>query len=244
MLFAGKLVEKMTDNSIRKAFESSLLKIKAVLNESEKDHLENLQSHIEVQRVPQVDHPFPNHFLTGLQKAAVEKEVVRLEYCSHYAGDVTEREVEPIGLFYYANAWHLIAWCRLRSGYRDFRTDRIKTLKMTGVKFDARNLLSFQEYLATLVQGNREMEKVVVMFGKTHARFIGSTKYFYGFASEEELETHIRMTFFTCHMKSLCKWLLMFGSGVTIEQPERAKDIIAELLEELNFHHNFQTVDP
>src|SRR6187551_425409 len=37
MLFAGKLVEKMTDKSIRKEFESALLKIKAVLNESEKD---------------------------------------------------------------------------------------------------------------------------------------------------------------------------------------------------------------
>lgn len=242
MLFAGKLVEKLTDHSIRKAFESSLLKIKAVLNDSEKDHLESLQSHIEV-RTPHGDPPFPNHFLTSLQKAAVEKEVVRLEYCSNYSDDVIERDVEPIGLFYYSNAWHLIAWCRLRSGYRDFRADRIKTLKMTNVKFDSRNLLSFQEYLATLVQGNREMEKIVVLFDKTHARFIGSTKYTYGFASEEELETQVRMTFLTCYMKALCKWLLMFGSGVTIEQPEKAKDIIGELLEELNFHHNVQAVD-
>ena len=243
MLFAGKLVEKMTDKSIRKEFESALLKIKAVLNESEKDHLENLHSHIEVMRAPQPENPFPNHFLTTIQKAAVDKEVLKIEYSTNYSEEITWRDVEPIGLFFYSNAWHLIAWCRLRSGYRDFRTDRIKTLKQTGTKFDSRNLLSLQEYLATLVQGNREMEKVVVLFDKAHAKFMGSTKYMHGFASEEELETKVRMTFLTGYLKSLCRWLLMFGNAVTIEQPEKAKEIISELLEELNFHYQTQAIE-
>src|SRR3954466_13308775 len=52
MLTAWKLVEKMTDVSIRKGYESALLKIKSVLNNAEKDHLENLQSSIEVFRYP------------------------------------------------------------------------------------------------------------------------------------------------------------------------------------------------
>jgi predicted DNA-binding transcriptional regulator YafY len=242
MLFAGKLVEKMTDKSIRKAFESSLLKIKAVLNDAEKDHLENLQAHVEVLRTPQPEQPFPNHFLTSIQKAAVDKDVLRIEYSSSSADEVTLREVEPLGLFYYSNAWHLIGWCRLRSGYRDFRTDRIKTLKSTGVKFDPRNLLSLQEYLATLVQGNREMEKVVLVFDKTYARYVGNSKYTYGFVSEEDLDTKVRMTFLTGHIKPLCRWLLMFGNCVTIEQPEKAKEIIVTLLEELNFH--YQAVVP
>lgn len=242
MLFAGKLVEKMTDNSIRKEFESALLKIKAVLNESEKDHLENLQAYVEVKNTPHDQPPFPNHFLTRIQKAVVDKEVLRMEYSSNYADELTIREVEPIGLFYYSNAWHLIAWCRLRSGYRDFRTDRIKTLKLTGNKFDPRNLLSLQEYLATVVQGNREMEKVVVVFDKSNARFIGNMKYIYGFASEEEFDNKVRMTFLTGYLKSICRWLLMFGNTVTIEQPEKAKEIITGLLDELNFHYQAQVV--
>ena len=82
MLFAGKLVEKMTDKSIRKEFESALLKIKAVLNEAEKDHLENLHAHVEVMKHPHDEQPFPNHFLTSIQKAAVDKEVLRIEYSS------------------------------------------------------------------------------------------------------------------------------------------------------------------
>lgn len=242
MLFAGKLVEKMTDKSIRKEFDSALLKIKAVLNESEKDHLENLHAHVEVKNMPHDQPPFPNHFLTAIQKAAVDKEVLRIEYASNYAEEVTTRDVEPIGLFFYSNAWHLIAWCRLRSGYRDFRTDRIKTLKSIGIKFDSRNLLSLQEYLATVVQGHREVQKVVVLFDKRDAKFIGNMKYMYGFASEEELDTKVRMTFLTGYIKSICRWLLMYGKSVTIEHPEEAKEIIFEFLEELNLHYQRQVV--
>jgi predicted DNA-binding transcriptional regulator YafY len=46
LLLAGKLVERMTDHSVRKAFESALLKIKSVLNDAEKDYLEMLQTSV------------------------------------------------------------------------------------------------------------------------------------------------------------------------------------------------------
>src|SRR6187551_1914868 len=69
MLTAGKLVEKMTDVSIRKAYESALLKIKSVLNDSEKDHLENLQSSIAVFRAPDYQPDFPNQYMAEIQRA-------------------------------------------------------------------------------------------------------------------------------------------------------------------------------
>ena len=46
MMMAGKLVERLTDQSVRVAFNGALLKIKSVLNEAQKDHLESLQDHI------------------------------------------------------------------------------------------------------------------------------------------------------------------------------------------------------
>src|SRR4249920_2164219 len=75
ILLAGKLVEKMTDESIRVSFESALMKIKSVLADREKDHLETLESFVEVQMPRQHQQPqFPNHFLTDIQKALVNKE--------------------------------------------------------------------------------------------------------------------------------------------------------------------------
>lgn len=242
MLLAGKLVEKMTDKSIRQAFESSLLKIKAVMNESDKDLLEDLHSHIEVRRMPMDEHQFPNDFLSGIQRAVVAKDVVRMEYFSNYNEQSTQRDVEPIGLVYYSAAWHLIAWCRLRNGYRDFRADRIQNLSMPGIKFDGRNLLSLQEYLASMIQGNQELHKIIVSFDQPTVRYVQNAKYFYGFVSEETLDTKVRMTFLTAYIKPFCKWLLSYGASVDIEYPETTKEIMLDLVEELTNHYARETV--
>ena len=242
MLLAWKLVEKMTDKSVRDAFDSALLKVKAVLSESGKDHLESLHAHIQVQRMPQEAQPFPNHFLTDIQRAVVDKDAVRLEYFS--TEDVlTVREVEPIGLFFYSGAWHLIAWCRLRNGYRDFRTDRIKSLSFTGSKFDNRNLISLQEYLDTVVRGNRDVKEVIVRFDPSASKHIRHMKYFYGFVSEEECQNKVRMRFLTSGLQSFCRWLLMFGNAVEVEYPEGLKDMMASLVDELSAHYLSQSVN-
>jgi predicted DNA-binding transcriptional regulator YafY len=237
LVLAGKLVEKMTDKSIKDEFQSALFKIQSVLHDPEKDHLESLQSQIEVWQRPKAENDFPDHYLKDIQKAVVDKEVLKLDYFRSYSEEQTTREVEPIGLFYYGEAWHLIAWCRLRNGYRDFRADRIKDLKVTSVKFDSRNLFTLKEYLATVVRSHHEMHHVVVLMQKSAARFIGSGRYNYGFVSEEEADGRVRMTFLTGYLKGITRWLLMFGSEVEIESPARVKEIMCELVEELSEHY-------
>jgi predicted DNA-binding transcriptional regulator YafY len=240
MLLAGKLVEKMTDKSVRTAFDSALLKITSVLNEAGKDHLETLHSHIEVRDYPRredAEETIPGNFLTEIQKAVVDKEALKIDYFSSYSDELTSRIVEPIGLFHYSTAWHLIAWCRLRNGYRDFRVDRIRELTLTGEKFDPRNLITLQEYLMTVVQGNREVQKMSVLFEKKYARYVQNARYNYGFVSEEIVDDKVRMTFLTGHIHYLCRWLMMFGSTVEIESPDEAKTIMRDLIEELNEHY-------
>lgn len=237
LVLAGKMVEKMTDKSVRQEFESALSKIQAVMQDTEKEHLEALQSHIEVWQPLRNAQGFPDDYLTTIQKAAVEKDILKLQYFSSYSNELNHREVEPIGLYYYGDAWHLIAWCRLRNSYRDFRIDRIKELMLSNEKFDARNLFTLKEYISTVLRANREMHSVSILFERNAARFIGKTRYNYGFVSEEDLGEKIRMTFLTCYIKGLCHWLLMFGNRVEIESPDLVKQQVAELVEELAEHY-------
>lgn len=237
LVLAGKLVEKMTDKSIQQGFDSALYKIQSVLHDPEKDHLESLQSHIEVWQNPRQESEFPDHFLADVQRAVVEKEVIRMEYFSSYSSEQTQREIEPIGLFYYGDAWHLIAWCRLRNGYRDFRVDRIKEMKFAGIRFDPRNLMTLKEYLSTVVQSHNEMHSVVVVFERSAARFIGKNRYLYGFVSEEDINGKVRMTFLTGHLNGIARWLLMYGNSVEIESPSILKERMIALVEELTEHY-------
>lgn len=237
LLTAGKLIEKMTDDSIRKAYESALLKIKSVLNSSEKDHLENLQSSIAVFRMPDHKPEFPNQFMAEIQRSISRRNVLKLAYVSSGKQEHTSRMVEPIGVVYYSGHWHLIAWCRLRNGYRDFRIDMIQSMHNTGDVFDPRSHFTLQEYFNSLMKAHEEMEKAVVVFDKTASAYARNSRYYYGYVSEEELGDKCRMTFLVISPRSFCKWLMMFGNAVEIESPTSLRQTMEELVEELAAHY-------
>jgi predicted DNA-binding transcriptional regulator YafY len=236
MLVAGKLVEKMADKSVRTAFDSAMHKIKAVLNESGKDHLQNLESHIEIFLRPKYevkDSEFPDHFMTEIQKAVAKKETLKIDYCS-VTDELTQREVEPIGIFYYSMAWHLIGWCRLRNGYRDFRADRIKNLINTGVHFEGRNLISLKEYFQSMFQSNKDLMKAVVIFDKSSLR----GRPIYGSITTTDLGDRVRAEFLLDNLGYMSRWLLMYGTSVEVEEPEELKSMMTELSEELYVHYS------
>lgn len=235
MLLAGKLVEKMTDKSVRQAFESAMNKIKAVLKESEKDHLEHLDEVVHVHYRQWTRSPeLPNHFMTDIQKAVANKILLKITYFSS-KNETTEREVEPIGLFFYSGAWHLIGWCRLRKGYRDFRSDQIKELVLTGDNFDGKNLLSLQEYFKTAdVDGNRRLIKVRLTFDKQGL----SSRPFYGSINEKDLGDRVQVDFLMDNLEHAVRWLFMFGTSVEIEEPEELKTLVNKRAEELFLHYS------
>ncbi|MFI6486032.1 helix-turn-helix transcriptional regulator [Streptomyces sp. NPDC050564] len=60
-----------------------------------------------------------------VREALTAGRTLRLEYAD-VAGAVTGRTVEPLGFLGGDDHWYLLAWCRLRSGVRCFRLDRIR----------------------------------------------------------------------------------------------------------------------
>ncbi|HET9055058.1 MAG TPA: WYL domain-containing protein, partial [Cyclobacteriaceae bacterium] len=220
--------------SMKTAFESAMFKIKAVLSEPEKDHLEQLHAHVEISVATRpARHDFPDHFITEIQRAAVKKNILEIEY-SNNGHTQTKRQVEPIGLFYYSAAWHLIAWCKLRNGYRDFRADRIKNLVNTGQAFEGRNLLSLQEYFKSVFFSHHGMQKVIATFNK-ESMF---DRPLYGSTTQTDLGDKVRVEFMVENITHMMHWLLMFGKAVQIEEPEELRVKMSEFAEGLALHHS------
>jgi predicted DNA-binding transcriptional regulator YafY len=242
MLLAGKLVDKMADKSVRSAFESSLNKIKSVLNDSERDHLESLDQHVEVFLRSRFEYrdenEFPNHFLTDIQRAISRHEVLSLNY-SNAENEISEREVEPIGIYYYSLSWHLIGWCRKRNEYRNFRSDRIRSLINTGQKFEARSKISLDEYFKSQFESNPNIKKVIVIFDKAQLK----GQKLYGSISHEDLGEKIRCTFLVDNFDYMARWLLMFGMSATIEEPIELYQMVMKRTEDLSRHYNLEKVN-
>ena len=237
MLLGSKILEKESDQSIKENFDNALLKIKAVLKFQEKDHLENLEEHIAVLPMPKMDNNnFQNNFLSEIQNAIVNRETIKFEYFSNYTGQLNSREAEPSGLCHYGDHWHLIAYCRMRNDFRDFRIDRISKLRRQNERFDKDRKADFQNFVKQMLIG-LPLEEVQLLFDKQVVRYIGQQKYYHGFVEEKEQEDGILMTFMVPELKYFARWILMFGSTVKVITPKALHEIILSYVKELYGHY-------
>ncbi|TXI95971.1 MAG: YafY family transcriptional regulator [Burkholderiaceae bacterium] len=63
-----------------------------------------------------------------VHEAIVGRQALEMSYQS-LQEQVSHREIVPLGLFYWGSKWTIGAWCCRRQAYRDFRLDRVKSMK-------------------------------------------------------------------------------------------------------------------
>src|SRR5205823_3366853 len=119
LFIGGKLVEHLTDASLRKQMESALLKIRSVLPRDRQDYLDRLErSTAVVSRGSMAIPRLSSEALIPIQRALAERRVLSLDYQGGQRREMTSRQVEPLGLVYYADNWHLTAPGRARLSHR------------------------------------------------------------------------------------------------------------------------------
>lgn len=238
VLVAGKFVEKQADKSVATHFSEAMLKIRAVLKNTEKEYLETLDDSVTVLKpiIPKEDR-FPDHFLTDIKNSLVQKCTLHFDYYSNYNDTFTTREVEPIGLCYYSNHWHLIAYCRLREAVRDFRTDRLMKLSLGTDNFDPTVHGDYRDHIAEVFNSG-ELQEVSIKVTDQVARYISDQKYYYGFVSEKEASDGVEMIFMVWEVAYFARWLLMFGKEVVILSPEALFEEMRKMSQEIYSHYN------
>ena len=120
------------DQSIQQLYSAALTKIRSVLRSTQKDDIDALSAGMGMQLPSCMEANYG--YLATLQTAIAEHRIVEMDYCNK-SGTKSSRKVEPVGLQFYAMAWHLMAWCHRREEYRDFRVSRIEALYLTREPF-------------------------------------------------------------------------------------------------------------
>lgn len=237
ILMAGKIFEKHTDKNLQSHFQDALYKVKAVLDMDKKEALEDLEDKISIDPFCwQFRDHSSNLMVSKIQSILPYRKLTKIIYHASYNGESSERIVEPIGLCYYSNQWHLIAFCQLRNDYRDFRTDRIEKLDVIPGRFSKTDHISLQHYLDKLQQGT-EVQIAKVLFPKKFTKYIEEVKYQFGWVDEEVKGDEIEMKFATLSMDLIARWLLMSGDNFEVISPPSLNDRIKELVAELSAKH-------
>ena len=237
LLIGSKLIQRFADESVKKQFESALFKIKSVLQDTDKEYLENLSNRIEVPKYAFYDHsPENEEMLSDLQLMVGRSRMIEINYHSAYKNETTTRLIEPLGLCYWGSNWHLIAFCTMRKDYRDFRISRIQQLTPTNIHYHAERHESLQSLVQKMLV-NEDLKPAVVRFNHSMTDSIREQKYYFGFV-EEKADVHaVEMFFLIPSYQYLSNWLVTFSDQVEIVSPDSLKSLLKEHTEKLYRHY-------
>lgn len=233
IITAEKLLEKLADTKTYQDFASVSSKIKSLLKSFDKYYLEGIEENIMVIKNPYVPVE-PGRFdqIPSILTSITRQKIIRLTYYTAHSQERTERDVEPVGIFFSLGQWYMIAYCHLRQSYRNFRVDRILDVTITEKAF-TNDHPSLSRYLEEIARDQRELTKVVIQVDKEALRFLGEQKYYQGFISEVDLGDRVEMTFLSCSVPGFARWVLWFANHVTIVEPQELTEEIRAYLKPL-----------
>ncbi|MDR3404431.1 MAG: YafY family protein [Chthoniobacter sp.] len=234
LVTGGLFAERMTDDTMRESIRSALGKVNVVLPADLQRRVHRLRESMQVSGRKPGAGPVP---LGRLQLALADARVVRLQYRSAQSGETTLREVEPLGLVFYLDHWHLIAWCRLRQDVRDFRVDRIHAVEVGSEPSPPRPDFDLAGYVArSWMPEPRERAEIEV-----HAGLLETVRRYWGPALLEEHPSGGSVRLVLSHAPQeighLARWLLSFGQHVRVVGPMALRERIVAEAQAALVHH-------
>ncbi|TPN88866.1 helix-turn-helix transcriptional regulator [Aquimarina algicola] len=148
LLTASKIIETNNDQSLITEYQEAIDKVKAVLKSTQKKKLEILEQRMYTFGQ---ETAITSNSLSIIQQAITDLRVLEIQY-SDAQRQFSNREIEPLGVYFANNTWIMIAYCRLRKDYREFRTDRISNLIQKQAFYAPRNF-TLENYYKERYQG-------------------------------------------------------------------------------------------
>jgi predicted DNA-binding transcriptional regulator YafY len=130
MVLGARVVTSWGDAALAKAAGDALARVEAALPDRLKTRLTSTPLYAPGYHVPQ---PVMNA-LADLRAGIDARRKAWLAYVAA-EGDRTERNVRPLGLFFWGYTWSLAGWCELREDFRSFRLDRIESMRLLDDRF-------------------------------------------------------------------------------------------------------------
>lgn len=143
LVVGARMVRAWAGSGLAREAEEALQKIEAVLPE-------RLKKELEAPRMFAPDFHTDQMLggrLDALREAAREKQIVHMQY-TRADGEHSERDVRPLGLFFWGHVWSMAGWCELRGDFRNFRIDRIRQMEVTARRFEETPEISLAALLA------------------------------------------------------------------------------------------------
>src|SRR5574341_118258 len=225
LLLGSDMALRLGTAAQREAAKAAAVKVEAALSPDTRAEVARMRERIQVSGWMQRE---ASPWLPLLQEALLENRVLHLRYHSYSPDRVTERKVEPYQLVYYDNDWHLVGYCRLREGMRDFRAGRILAAEVLPEEFRRHPAVASEaqhEDWSDFREVRVWLEAAAVPWAREKPGF--------GLDREEQAEGGSVFTFVIRDVRRLMPWLLSWGPSARVLSPPEVVSAVREQAESM-----------
>lgn len=162
---------------------------------------------------------------------------LKITYHSIFSKEISERMINPLHLILYMGNWHIIAYCEMKGGIRDFALSRIKKIEILDAPIqESLKALDIKKNIAEsfgiFFQGDRK--KVILKFNDRVADYVREQVWFPFQTIAEAPVGGLLLTFYVTDYREIVREVLSFGADVEVLEPEPLREIIKEHIRKLS----------
>jgi predicted DNA-binding transcriptional regulator YafY len=144
LVMGVRMVSAWGSPELAQAAEMVLSKIRSVLPNDLR--IKSEQAHLYVPKFFDRD---AAQTLALMRQAMQQRYIVAVDYSDQY-GQISERRLWPLGLFFWGNVWTLAAFCELRQEFRTFRIDRVRQVSVLDEIYPDQHGYRLNDYLRAM----------------------------------------------------------------------------------------------
>ncbi|MEW6542261.1 MAG: WYL domain-containing protein [Nitrospirota bacterium] len=229
LAFSRHLLTPLQGTEVQSALNSALAKVSARISPHAMTFVQQLQSAFSVGLGPHKSYRQHRDTIDALTRAATQKRTVQMRYYSASRNETRRREVDPYCLRYVDGALYLIGYCHWRKDVRMFAVERVKALTLTDHPYQMPLHFNVDAYVedALVVMRGKRIE-VELLFDKTTAAWAKDRIWHSSQKLTRLKGGGLRMTLTVADTRELLGWVLSFGAGVRVVQPESLRKTVEE----------------
>ncbi len=227
LTFTRHLLLPLDGTEIKAALDSALQKATARIPPPAMELVRQLEQSFSVGLGPHKRYREHRLTIDGLTKAITRARTVQMRYFSASRNAASRREVDPYRLRYVAGGLYLIAYCHWRKDVRMFAVERIKSLTLTDHPYQMPLHFDMEAYVenALVVMQGKQIE-VELLFDKMTAAWVKDRVWHASQQAKKLKDGRLRMTLRVADTRELVGWILSFGSGVRVVQPDSLRCVV------------------
>jgi predicted DNA-binding transcriptional regulator YafY len=170
-------------------------------------------------------------------QALTRNKKLTITYRSVYSKESLQRVINPLHLVLYMGNWHVLAFCELRKGVRDFALSRIRHIEMSAEDIEERfKSMDLKKEIdgahGIFFEGKKE--QVVLRFNETIADYVREQVWFPGQTLTPETDGRVTLRFFVTDLREVLREVLSFAADVEVVEPKTLRDMIKEKVRQLS----------